>query len=468
MNCFYLDDRTEFFSLLSLKLHKEFVFTPATVDVVYDPDRLAKCDVLLVGVSRDNGSQFEQQIVKLEKAALNAEGIPVIAFLHEPDRELIHKVIVSGAYDCFVQTGSMEELRIILRRATQFHALVREAESLRKSVKYFPDLGCFFGSDPRMVDVLRFATKVAATDASILITGETGTGKELLARAIHLASPRAQQPFLAVSCSAFPESLIEAELFGYDKGAFTGAAAVRRGRFEVVGRGTLFLDEVGDLSPTLQVKLLRVLQERTFERLGSNQSRTLEARILCATNRELKELTSAGTFRSDLYYRLHTIHIEMPSLRDRRDDVVLLAHHFLQEYAVRHNRPARRFNPQALCALKRHSWPGNVRELQHAIEHATILCDGPEIRLDHLPTEVVQLHSSEDPDSTSFDFEVRTFKRQLIQRKLEQNHQNKVRAARCLKISRSSLHRLIEELGIGSSQAERRIRCIGLANPPVS
>jgi len=464
MNCFYLDDRTEFFSLLSLKLNDETFFTQATVDVVCDPVRLAECDVLIVGVSRDNGSQFEQQIAKLEKAALNPEGIPVIAFLHESDRDLIHRVIVSGAYDCFVQTGSMEELRIVLRRAMQFHALVREAESLRKSVKYFPDFGCFFGKDPRMVEVLRFATKVAATDASILITGETGTGKELLARAIHLASPRAQQPFLAVACSAFPETLIEAELFGSDKGAFTGAVTSRRGRFEVVGRGTLFLDEVGELSPALQVKLLRVLQERTFERLGSNQSRTLEARVLCATNRDLKELTSAGTFRSDLYYRLHTIHIEMPNLRDRRDDVVLLAHLFLQEYARRHNRPARRFNPQALCALKRHFWPGNVRELQHAIEHATIVCDGSDIRLDHLPTEVVRSDSSEGPDSTSFDFEVRAFKRQLIQRKLEENHHNKVRAARSLMISRSSLHRLIEELGVGESQGERRIRCIRGAN----
>jgi DNA-binding NtrC family response regulator len=457
MNCFYLDERTDFFTVLNSKISDDISLIPATVDVLHDPNRLAKCDVLIVSISRKGSSELAQQITVLEEAALNAEGIPVIAFFAEQDRELMQKAMISGAFSCFVQMEPMEELRILLRRAMQFHSLVREAERLRKTAKFFPDLGCFFGNDPKMVEVLQFATKVATTDASILITGETGTGKELLARAIHTASLRAQQPFVAVACSSLPESLIEAELFGHEKGAFTGAVAMRRGRFEVVGSGTLFLDEIGELSPILQVKLLRVLQERTFERLGSNQTRTMEARLICATNCDLRSLATSGAFRPDLFYRLHTIHIEMPNLRDRRDDIVLLAHNLLREASTRHNRPARRFNPAAICALKRYSWPGNVRELHHAIEHATIVCDGPDVHLDHLPPEIIQWRSAAEPESSSFEFEVRNFKRQLIERKLEQHHQNKVRAARGLKISRSSLHRLIEELGVGSPQSEKSV-----------
>ena len=460
MNCFYLDERSDFISVLNSKIGDEISLVPATVDVLDDPNRLANCDVLIVSISRTDSPQLGQQIAMLEKAALNTEGIPVIAFLCEPDRELMKKAITSGAYSCFVQTESLEELRIVLRRAAQFNSLVREAERLRKSVELFPDVGYFFGSDPKMVEVLQFATKVAATDASILITGETGTGKELLARAIHMGSSRAQQPFVAVACSSLPESLIEAELFGHERGAFTGAVAMRRGRFEVVERGTLFLDEIGELSPTLQVKLLRVLQERKFERLGSNQSRTMEARIVCATNCDLRKLAISGAFRPDLFYRLHTIHIEMPTLRDRREDIVLLAHHLLREASTRYNRPARRFYPAVLCALKRYPWPGNVRELHHAIEHATIVCEGPDLLLHHLPPEIIQWRGSEELDDSSFDFEVRNFKRQLIERKLEQHHQNKVRAARCLKISRSSLHRLIEELGVGSPAAEHVNRAV--------
>ncbi len=455
MNCFYLNERTEFVSVLNSKICDEISLIPAPLDVIDDPNRLANCEVLIVSISHADSPQLGQEIATLEKAALNTEGIPVIAFLKEPDRELMNRVMTSGAYSCFVQTEPMEELRIELRRAAQFHGFAREAERLRKSARSFPDFGCFFGSDPKMTEVLQFAAKVATTDASILITGETGTGKELLARAIHVASTRAQQPFVAVACSSLPESLIEAELFGHEKGAFTGAVAMRRGRFEVVERGTLFLDEIGELSPTLQVKLLRVLQEHKFERLGSNQSRTMEARIICATNCDLRRLTISGAFRSDLFYRLHTIHIEMPTLRDRRDDIVLLAHHLLREASTRYNRPARRFYPAALCALKRYSWPGNVRELHHAIEHATIVCESPDILLDHLPPEIVQWRNSEEPDNASFDFEVRNFKRQLIERKLEQYHHNKVRAARCLKISRSSLHRLIDELGVGSPPADK-------------
>lgn len=446
MKCLFLDGRTDFISVLSSKLGDNFVLIPAQLDVLSNLDELEGCDVVVVGISGSETREFEA----LQRAALNEAGIPVVAFLRVPDRELTREIMASGAYDVFAETSSMDELRIVLRRAARYLEMLRETQRWKASALSLADFEAFFGSNPKMLSTIRFASKVARTDASILITGETGTGKELLARAIHKASSRAEQPFVAVACASLPETLIEAELFGHEKGAFTGATNMRRGRFEVVGRGTLFLDEIGELSLSLQVKLLRVLQENVFERLGSNQQRAMEARVVCATNRDLKALARSGEFRSDLYYRLNTIHIEMPPLRERRDDISLLAHHFLREYATRHKGTLRRLSPAVLCALNRYSWPGNVRELQHAIEHAVVLSEGPEAQLHHLPGDVVAGCDCDDTvqDSASFEFQVRTFKRDLIRRKLVQTHDNKVQAARSLRISRSSLHRLMEELDV--------------------
>jgi DNA-binding NtrC family response regulator len=302
------------------------------------------------------------------------------------------------------------------------------------------------GTDDIMRPVFSLAAKVAPTDANVLITGESGTGKELLARSIHLASPRASQPFLAVACSSLPETLIEAELFGHERGAFTGANSLRVGRFEAAGQGTIFLDEVGDLAPTLQVKLLRVLQERTLERLGSNDSRPMEARVICATHRNLQQLAKEGSFRLDLYYRLNTVEITLPPLRERRDDIALLAHTFLQDFNQRHHRNLRRISAAALCALEEYDWPGNVRELQNVIERAVVVCDGAEICIEHLPSQFAAWSPQES--GSSFDEEVRNFKRRLILRTLAECGNNKVQAARYLKIARSSIHRLIEELDI--------------------
>jgi transcriptional regulator with PAS, ATPase and Fis domain len=286
------------------------------------------------------------------------------------------------------------------------------------------------------------------------VTGETGTGKELLARAIHKASPRSQAPFIAVSCSSLPETLIEAELFGHERGAFTGANVARKGRFEAAEQGTIFLDEIGELSPGLQVKLLRVLQERSFERLGSNQSRPMEARVICATNRNLKELVKAGLFRADLYYRLNTIELALPPLRERRDDIAVLAYSFLQTYTEKHRSRAQRIAAGAMHTLEEYEWPGNIRELQNVVERAVVICDGPEIRMEHLPSH---LASTQEPeiDTPSFDEEVKSFKRRLIYRVLSDNGNNKLQTARTLKIARSSLHRLIDELEIATPDSAR-------------
>jgi two-component system response regulator AtoC len=359
----------------------------------------------------------------------------------------VRTAMLAGASDHFVESGSMEELRHILRRAAQFHEMNRELQRLRFSGRELGDFMSIVGSDQKMRAIFTLASKVASTDATVLITGETGTGKELLARAIHQASQRARQPFVAVACASLPETLIEAELFGHEKGAFTGAATARRGRFEAAERGSIFLDEIGELTPGLQVKLLRVLQERTFERLGSNQARTMEARIICATNRNLQELVKAGTFRADLYYRLNTIELNLPPLRERRDDVALLAHSFLHAYAERHKRPARRICSAAMAALQEYAWPGNIRELQNIVERAVVICDGPDVMMEHLPSQFAAWNEAECV-GCSFEDEVRSFKRRLIQRVLCDHGNNKLQAARTLGIARSSLHRLIEELQI--------------------
>jgi transcriptional regulator with PAS, ATPase and Fis domain len=245
-----------------------------------------------------------------------------------------------------------------------------------------------------------------------------------------------------------PETLIEAELFGHEKGAFTGAAAVRKGRFEAAGKGTIFLDEIGELPPPLQVKLLRVLQECSFERIGSNQSRPMEARVICATHRDLKQLVTEGRFRADLFYRLNTIELPLPALRERKVDIAILANNFLQRFSQRQSRTTPRITPLAMMILEHYSWPGNIRELEHAMERALIVCEGTEIRPEHLSLEISTITDSGPSAEVmrSFEEEVRLFKRSLIQKHLRLSGNNKVRAARALGISRSSIHRLIEEL----------------------
>jgi len=360
----------------------------------------------------------------------------------QDDLELLRQVAnqVAIAIDNALAFRQIEELK---------NKLAEEKLYLEDEIRTQYNFEEIIGESIAWKRVLEQVETVSPTDSTALILGETGTGKELIARAIHNLSGRHERTFVKLNCAAIPTGLLESELFGHEKGAFTGAIAMRRGRFEAAQRGTLFLDEIGELSPALQVKLLRVLQERTFERLGSNEQRRMEARVICATNRDLKLMVQVGTFRSDLYYRLKTIEMHMPPLRERRDDIVLLAHQFLQKHAPHLESGSCRFSPAALSAMKRYSWPGNVRELQHVIERAVVICDGTEIRLEHLPSEVVSEKDDEFPlESSSFEFEVRTFKRHLIQKRLRDSGNNKVQAARLLKISRSSLHRLIEELGI--------------------
>ncbi|HYG98785.1 MAG TPA: sigma-54 dependent transcriptional regulator [Terriglobales bacterium] len=443
MICHFVDSRTDFVNILAEKLGPDFTLEPASPD---DRKQLTSCDVIVVALPSQEHPDYASCLSRLQLIARNPMGVPVVASLASPERQLALTAMMAGAYDHFFEIGSMDELRVVLRRAAQFYEMNRELQRLRVSGLELSDFVSIIGCDAKMRAIFSFASKVASTDATVLLTGETGTGKEVLAKAIHEASPRSRQPFVAVACSSLPETLIEAELFGHEKGAFTGATAARRGRFEAAERGTIFLDEIGELSPGLQVKLLRVLQERTFERLGSNQPRQIEARVICATNRNLSELVKPGLFRADLYYRLNTIELNLPPLRERRDDVALLAHSFLQSYAQKHKRAVTRISRAAMAALQEYDWPGNVRELQNVIERAVVISDGPEIVMEQLPSQFAAWDM--DNESCSFEDEVRGFKKRLIQRTLTDTNNNKLQAARTLKIARSSLHRLIEELQI--------------------
>jgi len=287
---------------------------------------------------------------------------------------------------------------------------------------------------------------VAESDSTVLICGESGTGKELIAKAIHARSKRKYMSFVAVSLGALPESLVESELFGHEKGAFTGAVYARRGRFELADGGTLFLDEVGDLPAKAQVDLLRVLQESKFHRIGGSQELSVDVRIISATNRDLKAMVAAGSFREDLYYRLNVVSIDLPPLRERGDDVILLAHRFLKKFAAKTSKPVTGFSDDALQAIRNYRWPGNVRELENAIERAFVVLKGDTILAGHLPFSLQSRAEDEGSDS------LRAMERHHIRRVLAEHDGNITSAARALGIDRVTLYNKIKKYGLAEER----------------
>ncbi len=407
-----------------------------------------QCDVLVLDLrSASTKGDTEATLRLIDEIANIPSAPPVVALCDEGNRHIILTAIERGAYDTVTNPPNMMELRLVLRRAHLFQSAVEEAGRWRATAQGVGRLNELLGTASAMQELFALAQKIAPCDVNVLITGETGTGKELLARAIHHLSSRHMRPMVAFSCANLPETLIEDELFGHEKGAFTGAFTLRRGRIETADQSTLFLDEIGDLALGLQPKLLRVLQERNFERLGGNNTVNVNVRVICATNQDLSELVREGKFREDLFYRLNVVQMRLPSLRERRDDIPLLAQHFLRCSAEQFGKKAKRFSQPALHALEDYAWPGNVRELQNAVQRAVVLTEGPTVELHQLPAAL--RGSGETPQSTrSYEREVREFKRRLILRTLRECGWRKSESARALGVARGYLHRLMNQLNI--------------------
>ncbi|MBX7183937.1 MAG: sigma-54 dependent transcriptional regulator [Vicinamibacteria bacterium] len=296
------------------------------------------------------------------------------------------RAMKTGAEDYLAKPLDLEELEVVVERAIEKKHLLEETRLLRERVADKYRFENILGESPDMLHAFKAIRQVAGSSASVLLLGESGTGKELFAQALHQASPRRNRPFIKVACAALPETLLESELFGHEKGSFTGAIATRPGRFEAADGGTLFLDEIGDISLTVQVKLLRFLEEREFERVGGNKTFKVDVRIVSATHRDLTKKIADGSFREDLYYRLNVVEIRIPPLRDRPADLPVLAQHFLKKYAAQNAKDVRSFSDEAMSLLLRHPWPGNVRQLENAIERAVVLTEQPVLNVTHFPT----------------------------------------------------------------------------------
>lgn len=439
--------------LLAPALGKEF-------QVIIEPDRkklqnlIAEelCDVLVLDLdstysAREPVSFFEEVV---------GSGIAIVVMTDDDSRSTAIELVEHGAYGYFRKPPALRELRAIVRKAHEHSVLRRSILPPRRASLPASCCDRLIGTSMPMRTVYDLVYRVASLNASVLITGESGTGKELVARAIHNSGERAERPFVAVSCGAIPETLIESELFGHEKGAFTGTVGTREGYLERVGNGTLFLDEIGELSLHTQVKLLRVLQQKEFSRLGSSRLIPLNARVIFATHRDLAQMVEKGTFRRDLYYRVNVMRINCPSLAERPEDISDLADHFLAQYSEQYEKPVSRIEPRALSLLEAYSWPGNVRELENVIQSAIILAEGNIIGPEDLPEHLQQTAVPRpdrpllDTNAASFEKMLHQFRLRLAAQAIQDCNGNKSRAARSLNISRAYLHQLIKEAEQGS------------------
>ena len=348
-----------------------------------------------------------------------------------------------GAYHYFEKPVDANKLRVVLDRAVELTEARRENELLRRQLQDHGAFGELVGNSPAMREIYSLVEQVAPSSASVLITGESGTGKELVARTLHRLSPRRDKPFIGINCSAVPESLMESELFGHEKGAFTGAASRRAGCFELAEGGTLLLDEIAEMPSFLQAKLLRVIEERSVRRLGSRKEIEIDVRLLAATNKDPETAVARGTLREDLLYRLNVFRLELPSLKERKEDLPLLAQYLVTRLAEKHARPARFLSPAALEVLQFHAWPGNVRELRNVIERAVIICSGEQIERHHFapyPIDQRERLRHEDNLTLPVGTPIEEVERQMIMRTLQKTNNSKKRAAELLGVSLKTIH----------------------------
>jgi DNA-binding NtrC family response regulator len=415
-------------------------------------------DVNLPGIS---GLEFLSELQSDSENNKTEAPLVIIITAHGSER-LAVQAVKSGAYDYISKPFELDDLRLVVKNAFETIQLRRENRSLRRRIEIeASQRGALLGNSSAMQSVRAMIEKVADTDATVLVRGESGTGKELVARELHdRSTTRNGEAFVAVNCAALPTELIESELFGHEKGAFTGAAARRRGKFEQANGGTLFLDEIGDMSANVQAKLLRALEERRIERLGGDESIPVDVRIVSATHRALEEEIADGNFRADLFYRLRVVTIDIAPLRERREDIPVLAEAFARQVAERHRLPERPIGRDALRKLMEYDWPGNVRELRNAIERAAIMSEGAELNAldlsegpaERTPIATVEAASNGSllvPYTSDFRDDRREFERRYIARCLEESGGNVTRAAAVLGMHRQSLQHKLRELGLG-------------------
>ena len=450
MNILVVDDELGLRHTLTLILQAEGHTVRAASDGAAGLERLGEapadliiCDVRMPGL---DGLAFLEKYRETGGTAL------VIMMSAYGDDEAALEAIRRGAYDFIAKPFRADQVLLVVRKAIEREGLRREVEQLHDELVALRAPSGIVGRSPKIEQAIALADKVARHPSTVLITGESGTGKELIARHIHDASPRAARPFVAVNCAAIPEALLESELFGHEKGAFTGATGDRQGLFEEAHEGTLFLDELGDLPVSLQVKLLRALQEGEVRRVGDNASRSVDVRLVAATARDLEADVADGKFRADLYYRVNVVRIHLPALRDRSEDIPELVRHFVDRFNRRLGLHVTGLTAAAMRALMEYPWPGNVRELENVVERAMVLTDGPQLDVDQLPTLAIPAARS-DNGSSPLDLSVKRrteeLERVLIKEALERTRGNRTRAAKLLDLSHRALLYKIRDYGLG-------------------
>ena len=400
-------------------------------------------DLVITDLRMDGISGSE--VVK--KVTSEHPGIPIIVLTGHGSIDDATAALKAGAFDFLTKPLDLDHLNKIVKNALQGKILAEENRQLQAKLLKSQNGDEMIGKSDSLGRVRQMISKAAPTRASVLITGESGVGKELVARAIHEQSDRAKGAFVVVHCAALSETLIESELFGFEKGAFTGAENLHKGRFELADGGTIFLDEIGEVNLATQVKLLRVLQEHKFERVGGEKSIEVDVRVVAATNRNLEEEVKAGKFREDLFYRLNVVRIEMRALRERMDDIPLLMHAFLREFNIENKKNIKGFDKASKAAMIKYTWPGNIRELKNAVESAVVMCTGDEIKMEDLPRSL-RSQSEEKVISIPIGITMDEAEKIIIQENLAANKGNKSRTADILGIGRKTLHRKLEELNI--------------------
>ena len=380
-------------------------------------------------------------------------GIPIIVLTGHGSIEEANKAIKAGAYYFLTKPLNLDHLKKIVKNALTERSQQLKIKELQERLKHNQNADDMIGKSAELNKVRAMISKAAPTKASVLITGESGVGKELVARAIHNQSPRKDNAFIVVHCAALSETLLESELFGHEKGAFTGADSLAHGKFELADGGTIFLDEIGEINLSTQIKLLRVLQERSFERVGGEKTINVDIRIVAATNKNLEEEVRAGKFREDLFYRLNVVRIEMPALRERKDDIPLLMHGFLKEFNIENQKNILGFDNRAKSAILKYSWPGNIRELRNCVESAVVMCTKEQISFDDLPSTV---RSGCDISAITIPagITMNEAEKIIITENLALNNGNKTKTAETLGIGRKTLHRKLIEYGIEKEDSE--------------